>query len=157
VESVCKVLVFAIDGLQFALRVGAVERVVRAVYITPLPAAPASVIGVIDVHGRIMPVADIRKRLGLPQRDIRLTDHFIIARTFYRPVALVVDEVAGILEVSDQVVVPSREILRDFDGVEGAIRLSSEIILIYDLSQFLSIEEESALQNALEQQTQRNA
>ena len=144
-----EVLVFAIDGLQFALRVRAVDRVVRAVYVTPLPGAPDVVIGVINVQGRIIPVADVRKRLGLPQREIRLTDHFIIARTSYRTLALVVDEVAGMLEVSDQTVVPSREILRDFDGVEGAVRLSNELILIHDLSQFLSIEEERALENAL--------
>ena len=150
-------VVFALDGQKYALRLPAVKKVTRAVYITPLPNVSDVVLGVIDVQGRIIPVIDLRQRLALPRRGVELSDQFIIARTSYRTVALVVDEVAGVLEVSDQTITSSREILREFDGIEGAVKLSRELVLIYDLSQFLSIEEEQALKNALAGQTQGNA
>jgi purine-binding chemotaxis protein CheW len=143
-------VVFVLDGQKYALRLPVVEKVIRALYVTSLPNVPDVVLGVIDVQGWIIPVIDLRQRLGLPRRGLELSDQFIIARTSYRTVALVVDDVAGVLEVSDQTIVSSREILRNFDSIEGAVRLSSELILIYDLSQFLSIEEERALENALE-------
>lgn len=150
-------VVFTLDGQKYALRLPAVEKVIRAVYVTSLPNMSDVVLGVIDLQGRIIPVIDLRQRVGLPRRGLELSDQFIIAHTSYRTVALAVDEVVGVLEVSGQTVVPSREILRNFDCVEGAVRLSSELILIYDLSQFLSIEEERALENVLESQTRRNA
>jgi len=143
-------VVFTLDGQQYALRLSEVEKVIRAVYVTALPNVSNVVLGVINVQGRVIPVIDLRQRLGLPQRGVELSDKFIIARTSYRTVALVVDGVAGVLEVSDETIVSSQSILRNFDGIEGAVRVSSELIIIYDLSHFLSIEEERALEGALE-------
>jgi len=51
--------------------VSAVEKVVRAVEITPLPKAPEIVVGVINAQGRILPVLDIRKRFRLPAREMK--------------------------------------------------------------------------------------
>ncbi len=71
---------FWLDGHRFGLELSAVERVVRMVEITPLPNAPAIVMGAINVEGRIIPVVDIRARLGLPQRAVRPSDALILAR-----------------------------------------------------------------------------
>jgi purine-binding chemotaxis protein CheW len=75
------VLVFALDDSLYALPLPSVERVIRAVEITALPGAPRIVLGVIDARGRIIPVLDIRMRLGLPERELACDDRFIVARS----------------------------------------------------------------------------
>ena len=74
-----QLVVFTMDEQRYALQLAAVERVVRMVEVTPLPQAPQIVLGVINAQGRIIPVVDIRRRFRLPARDIRLSDHLLIA------------------------------------------------------------------------------
>ena len=53
-------VVFTLDEQRYALRLSAVERIVRAVEVIPLPETPKIVIGMINVQGRVMPVVNIR-------------------------------------------------------------------------------------------------
>jgi purine-binding chemotaxis protein CheW len=100
-----QLVVFLLEGQRYALRLAAVERVVRAVEITPLPQAPEIVLGMINVEGRIVPVVNMRNRFGRPERAIELSDQFIIARTSRRAVALVVDSVNEVVACTEAQVV----------------------------------------------------
>jgi len=63
-------VVFHLDEQQYALKVSAVERVVHAVELTLLPEAPDIVLGIINIHGKIIPVVNISRRFHLPEKDI---------------------------------------------------------------------------------------
>jgi purine-binding chemotaxis protein CheW len=126
-----------------------VERIVWVVEETPLPKAPEIVRGVVDVQGRIMPVVNIRRRFGLPERDINLSDQLIIAHTSKRRVALVVDAVPDVVEPSEHELMAVEKILPGLKYVEGVVKLKDGLILIHNLDQFLSLEEETALDQAL--------
>lgn len=127
----------------------AVERVVRAVEITPLPKAPAIVIGIVNVQGRVTAVVDIRKRFGLREREPALSDHLVVANTVKRPVALVVDAVTGVREYSEAEVAAADAIVPGTDYIAGVVKLSDGMALIQDLDRFLSLDEERRLDEAL--------
>ena len=57
-------LVFSVDEQEYALPYTIVEKVVRSVEITPLPNAPDIIKGIINVHGRVIPVLSVREKLG---------------------------------------------------------------------------------------------
>jgi purine-binding chemotaxis protein CheW len=145
-----QLVVFTMNEQRYALQLAAVERVVRMVEVTPLPKAPQIVLGVINAQGRIIPVVDIRRRFRLPERDIRLSDHLLIARTARRTVALALDAVTGIVERSAQAVITAEEILPGLEYVEGVMKLGDGLILIHDLDTLLSLEEEQTLDAALQ-------
>jgi purine-binding chemotaxis protein CheW len=144
-----QLIVFNLDEQRYALHPSAVERIVRAVEVTALPKAPEIVIGVVNVQGRIIPVVNIRKRFRLPEREISLSDQLIIARTSKRTVALVADAMSGVVECSDQQVITAEKILAGMEYIEGVAKLESGRILIHDLNEFLSLEEEKALDDAM--------
>ena len=143
-------VVFVLDELRIALHLSGVERVIWAAAVTPLPEAPVSVPGVINLGGRIMPVVDIRRRFGLPGREIEPEDRFIIAHTSRRMVALWVDGVDGVVEPAAEEVTQAADILPDMGYVDGVIELPDEVILIHNLDRFLSMEEERILEGAME-------
>ena len=143
------VLVFALDEPLYAVELSAVERVVSAVEITPLPKAPEIVLGVINAHGRILPVLNIRKRFRLPTREMKLGDRFIIARTARRVVALVVDSVIDIRDVSNRQMMSAESSLPFTKYLKGVAKTEDGLVLIYDLDQFLSLDEERTLDKAL--------
>lgn len=145
-----RLVIFSLDEQRYALALSAVEKVVRVVEVTRLPKAPDIVLGIINVQGRVIPVINIRQRFRLPEPEMKPGDQIVIARTARRPVALVVDAVTGVLEYPEHESVAARDILPGFDYVEGVVKLEGGLILIHDLDRFLSLEEETSLDRALE-------
>ncbi len=150
-------VVFSLEGGRYALSLPAVQGVARAVEDTPLPKAPAIVLGVINVRGQIVPVLNIRRRFGLPEREIALSDHFLLAHTSRRPVALAVDNVTGVLTRPIEAIIAAETILPEMEYVRGVVKLEDGLIFIHDLDTFLSLEEESALEEALPNSHQKGA
>jgi purine-binding chemotaxis protein CheW len=144
-----QLLIFSLDDRSYGLHLAQVNRVVRSVDCTPLPAAPDIVLGVIDFHGRIVPLLNIRKRFGIAEKEIGLDDQFIVASTSKRTVALAVDRVKSVVERPAAEIVAAKKILHQLDQIEGVIQLPDELTLIHDLDRFLSLDEESALTQAM--------
>lgn len=150
-EHSIRVITFALERQRFALHLAAVERVLPMVHVTPLPAAPPIVIGVINVQGTVIPVVSVRARFGLPGRPLSVVDHLVLARTSRRRLALAVDEVDGVLELRSEAVVPCAQAAPGVQYVEGLAKVDGDLILIHDLESFLSLDEESVLDRSLAQ------
>jgi purine-binding chemotaxis protein CheW len=143
-------VIFTLDDQQYTLPLPNVERIIPAAYVTPLPKAPDIVTGVINVQGQVMPVLSLRKRFHLPERPLEPADQFIIAHTSRRTVALIVDLVIGVLDIPKQAIVSQADILPSLEYVAGVAKREDGIILIHDLEACLSLDEERALDIALQ-------
>jgi purine-binding chemotaxis protein CheW len=152
-NQVHQLVVFTLDEQRYAVPLSAVERIVRLVEITPVPHTPEIVLGVINVQGRILPVVNIRRRFRLPARELRLSDHLLIARTSKRTVALVVDAVSEVVTLSGHEMVAGEKILAHLGYVAGVVKRPDGLIFIHDLDKFLSLEEEQALHDAIDSVT----
>jgi purine-binding chemotaxis protein CheW len=96
-----RVLVFDIDGSRYGLDAGHVREVLPAATLSALPKAPPAIKGVLDVHGRVVPIVDTRRALGIESRDVRQSDHFIVVHAAGRIVGLHVDHAVEIIEIAD--------------------------------------------------------
>ena len=139
---------FSLEGQRYALPLSTVGRVVLAVHVTPLPNAPGIVLGVIDCQGDVIPVLNVRRRFRLPERAIRISDQFVIARSGRRMVALAVDEAQGVIQCEQASIVDLS--LPGLEQFQGVIRLDDGLMLIHDLDKFLSLEDASTLDKALD-------
>jgi purine-binding chemotaxis protein CheW len=126
-------MIVGLDDRQYALPLSAVERVVRLVEITPLPEAPASVLGVINVQGQIVPTLSLRRCLHLPERALRLSDQLIIACIGQRTVALVADAVLDIVEPPEGAVTSAPAVLSAIERVDGVVKLADVLVPILSL------------------------
>lgn len=139
------VLLFELDGHRCAIPAGDIHLVIGAVTIHPLPGAPECVAGVINVRGEIVPVVDVRQRLGLEPRPVRASDHFVLVRRDGRLLALPVDRVIGLENApvgqATGAAFPSH--------TGGVVKLDEGLALLYDLTGFLSQTEAGQLRDAL--------
>jgi purine-binding chemotaxis protein CheW len=147
-----KLIVFRLDSQRYAMPLAVVERVVRAVEVTALPQAPEIVMGVIDVEGRLLPVLNIRRKVGLADREIGPADQFLLARTTRRTVVLVIDEAHGVIELPTAAIIGPGRIVPDLEQIQGVIQLEDGLALIYDLERFLSLNEARTLDEAMRQE-----
>ena len=134
-------VVFTLDQLNFALPVSIVDTIVRAVIITPVPGTPVSVLGVINVKGKIVPVFNIRSLFGLPERELKLTDQLIIARTSEHTISFVTDMVTGVTNRLEQKTIPADRIFPGMEKIiEGLVFFEDGMILIYNLEKLFNLE-----------------
>ncbi len=148
-DTMLQYILFFIENHPYVLPLSAVEQVIRAVEITPLPQSLPTVQGIIDLHGQIVPVLNIRRRLGLPARELRLDDHLMVVQTSRRTIAFVVDEVRGIIELPVKQLIAGGEIFAGITHLDGGIRTEHGLIFIHNPEQLFSFEDEVLSAEAL--------
>lgn len=143
-----RMVVFGIEGQRYALPLSAVVQVLPMVAVSPLPKAPPVALGAVNLHGQVVPVLDIRRRLDLPSRNYGLSDRLLVVRTDRRILAAPVDEVFGVQEVEGEVVAPPDAVLPGLGSIAG---LAERLIVIRDPDSVLSFDDERRLADALEE------
>ncbi|HEX2100161.1 MAG TPA: chemotaxis protein CheW [Candidatus Synoicihabitans sp.] len=142
-------LAIVVNETRYGLSLAAVDRVIHLVEITALPKAPASVRGIVDIQGVVLPVIDLRRRFRLPEREPRLSDSLVLARTPRRSVAILADTIGAVEMVAPEEWIPAPLVVPGAGYVAGVVKRADGLILIHDLDACLSLEEEAKLEDAL--------
>ncbi|MEZ4668835.1 MAG: chemotaxis protein CheW [Anaerolineae bacterium] len=87
------VLTFRLGRQQFALLIEDVIEVVAMVELSRLPDAPAEMPGMVNRHGAVLPLLDLRAVFGQPITPITSESVFIVAEGGGKQIGLLVDEV----------------------------------------------------------------
>jgi len=103
-----QVVVFRLGTEEFGVPIDSVQEIVRVPEVlTHVPKAPMAVEGVINLRGTVLPVIDLRRRLGLP--TVARNDGQRIVVFLIRGVrtGFIVDAVAEVLKVPRQAIEPA--------------------------------------------------
>jgi purine-binding chemotaxis protein CheW len=149
-QSLVHLLTFELDEQRFGLPMADVQEVVRVAAFARLPKAPQVIEGVLNFRGSAVPVLNIRARFGLPPRAVRTSDHLVVARAGNRVAAIRVDRVSDLITAAAKDIEDVTTITPHSDYVSGVLKLPGDIILIHDLSTFLSAAEAADLDLSLE-------
>ena len=133
-DRVLRLVTFQLEDRSYAVPLDKVESVQRMVAVSPVPSAPHWMPGVIDLRGTVVPVVDLRQRLGHSQRPPRLDDRLLIVDLAGRVMALVVDEVREVLEITRRELEDSTDLLPS--AVSAVVRRDAgDLLLVVDLDQ----------------------
>jgi chemotaxis signal transduction protein len=137
VSGTTTLLLFSVEGVSCAITVGKTVFVERMVRIIPRSDAGSGIAGLIDLHGRMVPVYQIRTLLGFPDRQPRLSDVLIITKSGIGCVALWVDGTSGISPYTnhtcDTALTPAGHSV-----VPGGTITAEGLFIILDLPGFLT-------------------
>ena len=139
-------LVFSAGGKLFALPSEDVFRVSPAAELLEVPEAPGRVRGVANLGGEPVPVADLRKKAGLPFREMELSDRFVFFRSGGTLCGVLAESVEGVLDLVPETVPFSSLLVRQGDPLPGSVRVAYReecgAILIRSPENLLSLTEE---------------
>jgi len=88
-------VVFELDGHSFALPLDLVDEIIRIPSVTPVPLSPPALKGLMNLRGRVVPVADLRTCCGLPDGTPD-EDARVLVTELDPPLGFLVDRVLGI-------------------------------------------------------------
>ena len=84
---------------QFAVPVEDVQEVLLSQPLTPVPLAPAQIVGLLNLRGAVMPAIDLRTRLGFEHRAASEGQKFLVLKTNEGLVTIVVDDIGDVYEL----------------------------------------------------------
>ena len=103
---------FELAGELFALPVAQVREILRVRDVTPVPHPPFPVIGVINLRGRVVPLLDLRARLGMRATPPDDRSRVVLVESQKRRIGLLVDAVKRVAQLAQSAMQPPPEEVR---------------------------------------------
>lgn len=132
---------------QFAIDIMSVREIRGWTASTPLPHAPAHVLGMINLRGAILPVVDLGARLGLGASTPDASSVVVVAQIHGAQVGLMVDAVCDILIVTENMMQAPPDVGSGatLDFVQGIMTTDGEIVSLLSLEHVLPPGAEAAM------------
>lgn len=149
-------LTFKMDQEIFALDVSIVREVLELSEITKVPRSPDYLLGVINVRGSVVPVADLRTRFGLPRIDSTVFSRIIVMELFLDGETTVMgalaDSVHDVIELSGEEIGPAPKMGSRWrnDFIRGIARREDQFVIVLDIERVFSTEEAAMVEEAVE-------
>lgn len=146
---------FYVHGLLFGIEVEKIQEVLFYQEVTPVPLAPPMVLGLINLRGQIITAIDLRKRLGFGNYAPSALSVNVVVRGKDDVTSLVVDEVAEVVEVSEETFEPPPETV-DAKGrtlIRGVHKLATQLMHVLDAEQAIELPEDGVVSSAIQSAT----
>ena len=143
---------FYLDGLFMGVDVADVQEVIRYQEKTVVPRAPREIVGLMNLRGQIVAAIDLRRRLELSPRAPERKAMNVVVKTDDGPIALLVDEIADVVEASEDCLEPVPETIRGTARrlVSGVYKLEPRLLLVLDTARTVAITGDPTLTGAEE-------
>ena len=140
-------LSFKLDEEVFAINVSKVLNILEMKPITRVPKSPEYLKGVINLKGTVLPVVDLRIKLGLPENNITVDTNIIVLNIEKEGetimLGILIDAVREVLEFKSDEISPSPAIGTKYNSgfIKGMWRVDENFIMILDIDKVFSVED----------------
>ncbi len=142
-----QLVAFRLGGRDFAVNIFQVERILRYQEPAPLPKAPAYLEGVVQYGDAVVPLMDLRKRVGV-DAPVREETRIMILELEGEKIGVVVDAVQEVLRVSADRISPPPTIVRGLAAkyISGVMADGDRTLVVLQVGKLLSSKERLALE-----------
>lgn len=130
---------FRVGRETFGVPISMVREIVRVPEITAVPNAPEHIEGVINLRGKIVPVVDLRRRLG--QKDLQTSrkNRILVVELADKIVGLLVQSASEVLKIPPSEIETPDNLVHESDQncVTGVGKLDDRLILLLDLGRVM--------------------
>ena len=149
-EKELQLVSFKLGEEEFGVDILQVKVINRMVEITRMPESPAFVEGVINLRDKLIPVVDLRKRIGLPEHAHDKDSRIIIVELEDQWIGFVVDAVSEVLRIPKRITAPPPDMAAGMgeEYITAIGKLEDRLLILLDLDKVFSTEEQVALKKA---------
>lgn len=142
-----RLIAFRAGEETFIVDIMAVRQIINYSGATTVPNAPSFIEGIVVLRNEVIPIVDLRERLGVQSSQGAEHPMVLITDTGGGAIGLKVDEVRSIVNVSADALLPPPEIIRGIRGdlLIAVVPQGDEVYLLIDIDSVLTSEEKTAL------------
>ncbi len=142
-----QLVTFHLGDEEFAVDILNIQGINRMIEITKVPNSPDYVEGIICLRGKILPIIDLRRRLGLPTKEYDKSTRFIVVEIENKIIGFIVDSVCEVLRINRNLTEPPPAIVAGIasDYITSVAKLEDRLIILLDLNKVLTDNQKAEL------------
>ena len=148
-----KPVVFTIGNQEYGVDIGLVSGIEKYQQIVKVPNSNADIKGIINLRGDVIPIYSLRNHFKLPEQEPTDETRFIIVNTGGLSIALEVEKVEEIQQITEEMVHPLPKIVESEDTkyIDRVINENGRLILVLSIENLLTEEEAQSIQKFVDE------
>ena len=144
VEEGIQVVAFKLRDEEYGLSILNVQEIRNLTDITRVPFAASFIKGVINLRGSVLPVIDLKQRLGLEQTPYTEKTRIVTVTVDDLHVGMLVDAVTEVITIDDKPVDPKKSLNGKENGkfISGIGNMDGRLIIMLDLPEIIGMPKE---------------
>ena len=143
VNNELKLIIFKLGREEYGMDILRVQEIKRMMSITRVPSTPPFIKGVINLRGSVLPVIDLRTRLGLLEEELQDSARIIVVLVNEATVGFIVDEVVEVTTI-DQTLVESAHALStglSTEYISGIAKADNRLFILLNPDSIVNIQQ----------------
>lgn len=138
-ETILQFVSFRVADEEFAIPIHAVREINRLLEITRVPHSPEFVEGVVNLRGQVVPVLNLRTRLGLPSWEWDRDTWIIVVESKGAVAGIIVDRVSEVLRVPRGMIEPPPPAVGSVERnyIESVVKFDNRLLVLLALDKLL--------------------
>ena len=135
-------LAFSLGSENYALDISMIREILKPREITEIPRVPEFLLGIISLRGSIIPIFDLKRRLGLGVATIDQDSRIIVCQEGDRLAGLLIDRITQVTSIQEEGIEPPPAIFsgRDRALLDGVGRVQGNVLILLNIANVLTID-----------------
>lgn len=140
-EDTVEIVSFNLGEETYGVKIDHVKEILKPLEITPVPRTPDYLEGVTSLRGEIIPVFDLKKRLGLESIKEERKRRILILSVRNETMGALIDKVSGVVKLRRDSIEPPPTIITgtEADFLEGVSRIDDKFIGLLNIEEVMKI------------------
>lgn len=136
-----ELLCFRVADEEYAISIMDIKEIIKPREVTEVPRVPAFVRGILSLRGNIIPIFDMRVRLGLAGGEGSERERVVVVKRDNGFAGVLVDEVVQVVRIPEGEVEPPPVVLEGIDRefVLGIGRVAGRMLILLDMDKVLDV------------------
>lgn len=138
-QSLLEIVEFVLGPEHYGIESSRIREIYPLHEFTPLPCAPAFVLGLVNVRGQILSIVNIKKLFDLPEKGLTDLNKIIIVHSHYMELGLLADAILGVRVMAPEALHPA---LPTMTGIrtEYLKGITKDSLVVLDVEKILADE-----------------
>jgi purine-binding chemotaxis protein CheW len=147
-DAILQLVTFKLENDEFGVDILKVQEINRMMNITKIPNTPSFTEGVINLRGKIIPIIDLRKKLGFESKIYDKATRIIVIELDGIVLGFVVDSVSEVLRIPRNTIEPPPSIIGgvESDYIEGVGKLEDRLLILLELKKVFTNSERKGIE-----------
>jgi purine-binding chemotaxis protein CheW len=138
---------FSIGEEEFGVDITRVQEIIKRTDVTTVPNAPHFVEGVMNLRGRVIPVINLRARLGMERKEFDADTRIVVVELSEGTIGFIVDAVSEVLRIPADAIEPPPPVMGGVEGqyITAVVKLEETILVQLDLEKVFENKKKAAV------------
>ena len=142
-EEILSFVVFRLDNGLFGIDILKVKEITNLLEVSPVPNAPPFISGIIDLRGVLIPIINLRAKLGLRGSVTSKRARILIVSVRGKVAGFISDEVKDVVRVEKDKVKRPPALLKESGGevFDGIFKLDDDVVFVLNIEKLVTEKE----------------